>query len=401
MSNIRILKNGEYVKSDILFFERPLADLKKFAFKIAPRIKQNNPELILSAIAIEMPKDSSHFIDYYVHWNDVKTNIDKFLVNTGIKLIVFSNWRIPDLEFILHAKKLGIKTILIQEGLVYSGISINDVSVANIINSFTYFLGKSLSYINTMIRMCRYDNKSVIYLMNEIIKQKKDITLVLSKYYSERLLADYVLIMGNYWKRYYGDKIGYCEKQMILVGDHDLDDFEINENNEKAICYIATVLVEDGTVSRKDFLEFISSFVDSISNETKIYIKLHPRSDHTLYSEFDKRNVEYIEKAGYLPSVNLYIGHRGSLIGKALYESDNLILYMFPNEKYCFYEKFATYICRNKLQLKEAIKSIEISEKMNNKRDTISEVYWKNPSGAINSISKYILSYLNKGKLNY
>ena len=33
------IKNVEYPKIDILFFERPVADLKKFAFKIAYEIK--------------------------------------------------------------------------------------------------------------------------------------------------------------------------------------------------------------------------------------------------------------------------------------------------------------------------------------------------------------------------
>ena len=86
------IKNVEYPKIDILFFERPVADLKKFAFKIAYEIKLKRENITLGAVCIEIP-DGDDSIEYFFHWNDVKKNIDLFLKRCNVKLIVFSNWR--------------------------------------------------------------------------------------------------------------------------------------------------------------------------------------------------------------------------------------------------------------------------------------------------------------------
>ena len=62
---------------DILFFERPIADLKKFAFKIAKEIKSVCPEIKLGAICIEKPSEKND-IDEFYHWNTIKKSIDCF-----------------------------------------------------------------------------------------------------------------------------------------------------------------------------------------------------------------------------------------------------------------------------------------------------------------------------------
>ena len=381
-------------KIEVLFFERPIADLKKFAFKIARVIKNDSLEIRMGAICIEMPSDNNG-IDEFYHWDEVKNSIDEFLTQKRVKIVVFSNYRIPDIEFILHAKRLGIKTLLIQEGLIYDGISINDVSTKNVLTSFVSYFDKSISYINTIFRMCKYEKRSKAKVLTGIVKNKKNITISLANSFSVPLRADYVLTMGKYWEKYYTETVGYDKSQIRLVGDHDLDDFEVQERSESAICYIATVLVEDGTIHKEDFIGFIKSLSTAIPANTKTYVKLHPRSDISLYKAIQKENVEFIDKSGFLPSVNLYIGHRGSLIGKALYESDNLILWQFPNEDYCFYEEFASAVVKNESDLRSAINDIDITKKTNKKRDKIESYYWKNPEGAIKSITNIIVSYMH------
>lgn len=388
MSNCR-----KYKKIDILFFERPIADLKKFAFKIAKKLKGIDENISLGAICIELPETENTEIKYFYHWNDIKYDIDDFLTKSKVKLVVFSNNRIPDIEFILHAKKLGIKTVLIQEGLVYDGISINDVTLNNIVKSFYIFFDKSLAYINTIRRMCKYDSQSFCKLIYKICKEKNNINIILLKSFSYELRADYVLTMGEVWTEYYCNKVGFSRDQIRLVGDHDLDSFDINNNNEDAICYIATVAVEDGMVSKQVFLNFIDCLANSVDKKCKFYLKLHPRSDLALYDALKDHNICYINTPGYLPSVNLYIGHRGSLIGRALYESDNLIIWKFSKEEFCFYEKFASFICSNRQELLNAIHAIDITKKKNNKQEEISKVYWKNPNGSINAITEIIYNY--------
>ena len=63
------MKNNkkEYPQIDILFFERPLVDLKKFAFKIAKNIKTIDQKLACGAIANELPKKGDdNCIDFFL-----------------------------------------------------------------------------------------------------------------------------------------------------------------------------------------------------------------------------------------------------------------------------------------------------------------------------------------------
>ncbi len=378
---------------DILFFERPLVDLRKFAFKIAAYIKKINQELKLGAVCIELPdKSEKTNIDYFYHRDSIK-NIDEFIRNHGVKEIVFTNYRIPDLEFILHAKKMGIKTIMLQEGVMFDGMNINDVTMSNIVTTVVSYFGKAVSYLNIVREMCRYDGKRFFPLILNLLKQRKNITHIIGKSFSIHLICDYVLTMGSYWEEYYTEQLGYPKENIRLIGDHDLDDFTVSPEKEPAICYIANVLVEDGTVRKKEFLQFLDTFAHNVDRKTKLYIKLHPRSDHELYAVFKEHNVEFLRETGALPSTTVYVGHRSALLGRALYESDNLIIWRFSNEEVCFYERFATAVCTTETELANALRSVDIHTSENKKKAEIESVFWKNPKGAISSAAEIIWYY--------
>lgn len=159
-------------KIDVLFFERPVSDLKRYAFKIAKFLKEIDPKIKMASISLELPEDESEkCVDYYILRKQVK-NIDQFLLRHKVKIIVFTNPRIPDMEMILHAHKCSVKTVMIQEGVIFEGANINDVSVNNIFATLK-FIPKTISYFGILYRMCRYDSRSFIGLMKEIITIKK------------------------------------------------------------------------------------------------------------------------------------------------------------------------------------------------------------------------------------
>lgn len=379
---------------DVLFFERPLVDLRKFAFKIAKELKKLDTDISIGAICIELPSDEEKLqnsVDMFWHRNQIK-DIDDFMLSNKVKIIVFTQCRIPDLEFILHAKKLGIRTVMLQEGVMFDGMNINDVSKENMVAILGY-LPKVFEYLNIVRHMCRYDGKSFLKTISQVIKKKKNITMILEKQFSTHLNGDYLLTMGEYWDEYYESHHGYKKEQIKLIGDHDLDGFIPTGNNEAAICYIANVLVEDGTAKKTDLDEFLRAFAEAVDKRTKIYVKLHPRSDQNLYALLNNHNVEYIRN-GPLPSVNVYVGHRSALLGRALYESDSLIIWRFPNEEFSFYEQFSTAACTNREQLLDAFNSIDITTHTNNKVDTISKVYWNNPDGSMCCAAKLINDYM-------
>ena len=229
--------------------------------------------------------------------------------------------------------------------------------------------------------------------MSQVLKKKKNITMIVEEQFSTHLIGDYLLTMGEYWDDYYMSHHGYKKEQIRLIGDHDLDGFQPKGNNEAAVCYIANVLVEDGTAKKADLDAFLQAFGEAVDSKTKIYIKLHPRSDETLYQSLNDHNVEYIRN-GALPSVNVYVGHRSALLGRALYESDSLIIWRFPNEEFSFYENYATAVCTTKDELIAAFKNTDINNHTNEKVAAISKVYWNNPEGSMKCAAGIICKYM-------
>ena len=383
---------------DILFFERPLADLRKYALKIAGELRNINPEISLATISLELPtKVDCANLAHWFRQEDIH-DIDKFLLEYHVQMIVFTNPRIPDMEMILHAHKLNIKTVMIQEGVIFDGATINDINARNIA-AVLNFIPKTVQYFMILFEMCQYDQTSYLKLLGEILTQKKNITKIIAHYFSPHLIADYVLTMGNHWHEYYRDVMGYMPKQIKTMGDHDLDGFVSCGECEDAVCYIATVLVEDGTRTRKEFGTFIHALANVISKETKLYVKLHPRSDISLYDPLKSHNVTFV-RSGQLPKCKIYIGHRSTLLARALYESNDLIIWKFPNEKDDFFERFASRICSCEEKLRGAVIELSSKEYTNNKRTELERVFWINPNGAIKSAAQMIHQYVKEGYIS-
>lgn len=385
-------------KIDVLFFERPLVDLKRYAFRIASVLKKTNSHLSLASISLELPPANTETgMDYHFLRKEIK-DIDAFLTKHKVQIIVFTNPRIPDMEMILHAHQLNIKTVMIQEGVIFQGANINDVSASNALSSLKY-AAKTLSYFGILERMCRYAHKSYFGLLKNIITKKQNITKIVAHYFSPYLIGDYVLTMGDYWADYYENVMKYPAERIRVMGDHDLDGFEFHDKKEKAVCYIATVLVEDGSRTKEEFKVFIDAMANCIDKETKLYLKLHPRSNEKLYDELKDHNIEVIRQ-GDLPSTTIYLGHRSTLLARALYESDNLIIWKFPNEKEDFFEQFAAYTVSTEEEMKHAFDQININTCTNKKREEMEKIYWLNPRGAIQTAADMIYQYMLEDKID-
>lgn len=258
-------------KIDILFFERPLADLKRYAFRIAKHLKQIAPDIKLASVSLELPENKKAYcMDHYYERKEIR-DIDTFLKMHAVRMIVFTNPRIPDMEMILHAHKMGIKTVMIQEGVIFRGATVNDVSVSDAVTALR-FIPKTLSYFGILWRMCRYDGRSYIGLLKAIVRKKQNITSIIAHYFQPYLIGDYVLTMGEYWADYYKNVMLYPEDRIRIMGDHDLDGFKISDKKEKAICYVATILVEDGLRTETEFNGFLEALSNTVDKETKMVL---------------------------------------------------------------------------------------------------------------------------------
>lgn len=404
------IKNKEF---DIIFFDTPFTQLNRFCANIARELRIINPTIKIAAVVlVQAPKsnpirmkDCPHslldiFDDIYLY-SDIQ-NIDNFLINSKPKFLFFGANRIPDLEIVLHAKKIGIKTFSFQHGLYFNGCCINEFNVHNSLLAMKT-MDKVWNYLTTLQRMSKYDGTSFFRVLARIFLKRGDLQALAMKSFSVPLNCDEAFIIGNYWRDYYTNIFSYDNSQLVLVGSHDLDCFNENEKIEPAICYIASTLVEEGSVTKKEFLRFIDALSETINKNTKLYIKLHPLSDRSLYEALKNHNVVFLDKQGELPPVSVYISNHSTLIGKALYYSDQLIIWQFKSEKNCFYGDYASFVCKTKSDLQNAINKISITQITHEKKPLISNIYYKNPTGAFKACALHLNTFLlnnnNKGEM--
>ena len=387
---------------DILFFDKPYLNLLRFGNEIAGHIRALDSTISIGGMfCIDAPSSSdeyakTNFDSVYIR-KDVKA-IDEFLISNEVKVIVFTIYRVCDMEVILHAKHLGIKTIMLQEGVIFDGTNIDGVTWKNILASFA-FLPKVVWYLRTLKDMCKYDSQSYKRLIFGMRKVKTKLPIYIMKSFSVPLICDYVFIMGEHWREYFKTVQGYGDDKILLMGDHDMDGMDLSVKPEKAVCYVANVLVEDGTIQKDSFLEFVSTLADLLKDAPKVYVKLHPRSDESLFGALKSIDAIFLRSES-LPYCAAYIGHRSTLLGRALYITDNLILWRFPSEKVCFYENYATAVCSSRDEIAKAVGSIDYENVSNYKRARVSEMYLFVPDGSFHQVAQGIVSYLENDAID-
>lgn len=402
------MNNNEYGCYDIIFFDSPFIQLERFCAKIATEIRKLDENIKMAAVVLvqapkttpirmeDCPEGLKKKFDNLFLYDDI-ANIDYFLINTKPKLLFFGANRIPDLEIVLHAKKLGIKTCAFQHGLYYKGCCINEF---NVHNSFLALRtsDKVFNYLRILRRMSTYDKTLYLKVLSRLFLRKGELQSLAMHSFSEPLTCDYAFVIGKEWEDYYHDVFKYNREKIVLMGAHDLDDFDEKIEPRPAICYIANTLVEEGTIRKKEFLEFIDILAASLDKNIPLYIKLHPMSDRTLYTALERENVYFLDKQGELPSTNVYIAHHSTLIGKAVYYSDQLILWQFPSEKNCFYKDYSFAVCRNVEELQDALGSVDYYHTTHEKKEKISRMYYKNPEGAYVFCAKFLVDDIKSNK---
>lgn len=335
--------------------------------------------------------DINVFNDYLVttNINEVETYINK----KHPDVVVFAQNTIPDLAAILFSQKIGAKIVMMQHGLLYDGASLNNVRIGEILAALAK-AKKTLDYFNILRIMCKHEGKSFIKAVVNIISEKNNVTTTIQNFFNPPLRGEIAFVIGQHWVDYYHDNYGYSKEKTYVMGNHDVDDLEDKEV-EDAICYIPSVHVEDGHVSASVFEEFLKNLRNAIPENKKFYIKLHPRSNKSMYEKaFEGRNVCIIS-GKELPYTRLYIGHNSSLLSKALQISGNLILWGFKEEKDLFYKDFALDVCHSGESLTLAVEKA-IENPLGCEKLDIEAFSYRNPIGAYKYCGLKILELYNK-----
>ena len=367
-----------------LFFDTTWNQILRVGNLVARELKQDQPVEVYGLVfetsgkPVNPEKDETVFDDYCVT-TKIK-DIEKYINKVHPDVVVFAQNTIPDLAAILYSQKVGAKIAMMQHGLLYDGATLNNVRLGEIFAALM-MARKTFGYFNILRIMCKHENKSFIKAIATIVSEKNNVTTTIQNYFDPPLRGDTAYVIGQHWVDYYHDNYGYDKKNIFIIGNHDVDDLEDGHELEDAICYIPSVHVEDGHVQEPVFTHFLKQLASSVPSDKKLYVKLHPRSNKSLYVDPLKNvNVEFIASKD-LPYVKTYIGHNSSLLSKALQISGNLILWGFKEEKELFYKDFAFAVCHDGESLKKAVKQAVSGDRIAGKLN-ISQFSYKNPIGA-------------------
>lgn len=308
----------------ILFYDRVCVNFRKYIPDIIDTInKDKNLEMLL-AYDEEEKADRIHFAKKGIKTYKTKLFekhhkiIDKFKPD----LLLVNAQRISDSSLVVYAKKLGIKTIMIQHGMYIPFMKRESAFfVKKLFMIFRYiFYTFSISRILGLPFLKTLKTLYNIYVKGDNYNKGLGI--------SDEINTDYVFVYGEYWKEYHNVVFGYNHDCQHVIGYHELkriEDIKKRNFEEKSICYIAQTLVEDGRFEEKEFEDFIS-ILHSLTKKFKVYIKTHPRSNPQFY---DKDSFIVLEND--IPNCEYYLGHYSSLLALFPHLEGTLITWEFLN----------------------------------------------------------------------
>ena len=319
---------------------------------------EEDPNKKLKEVKKSLPKNSHLIKIKTVKYQYLKT----LLQEINPKSLVVMAQRIPDNAIVAIANELGIKTFKFQHGLYIPHMKRN-------IALFIEKIRKTIRYMQYALVVAEATRLPKIKALKDYIDvfiKGKNITK--TSLPLDKINAKKVFVYGEYWKQYHKEHYGYSIDQQIVVGYPDLMILEEikKKPQEDAICYICQTLVEDGRLSREQMLQFIDILSDAIEDK-KLYIKLHPRSDMSLYKKLqNKSNIIFLKND--FPYCKKYIGHYSSMLAIAMYLTDEVFLWKFEDHnEYPFYFRENALLSNSKDDVRKFINRSKLIKQKKNK----------------------------------
>ncbi|MBT8313297.1 MAG: alpha-2,8-polysialyltransferase family protein [Maribacter sp.] len=315
----------------VLIYEVHFSNINRYVVPLAKHLIEN--EISKEVVVVYDSFVESDKIDLgslrNVSHHSVKKefNKQKNVVNKNVVFLNYS-YRITDLYWTYKFKKRGIYCCQIQHGMYAEFLE----------RSFLgYFsaLSRKLTYLKYLLSfLLKFDLAIFLYLFNKdflksfrinshIEKRRKKIAPVQS---------DHVFVWGEYWKEWFIKNHYYLSNDLFtIMGNPDYHTFIKHtkyEMQRDKVCYIAQTFVEDGRMERNDYKNIIDKFAEALKD--RLIIKLHPRSDKSIFEHVLKMNGEITYD---FPISGFYIGHYSSVLALAINMDSKVFLLEINNEE--------------------------------------------------------------------
>jgi hypothetical protein len=319
--------------SVVCFFDSSIIGLRRYAFPISQEVLKLFPDASFYFVYDTANTDEELKFNNLQLTNSklifAKSASHSFIYNllksiSPDVLIVFAQ-RISDSAYVSCAKNLGIHTSMFQHGM-YIPFMKREATI------FIENISKTIRYIRYASAVAIASGRSRReYIRDYINVFVKGVNVLNTSIDISKVNVDEVYVYGEYWKIYHQQQFGYSLDCQHIVGYQDLAQVNTIKNlpKENSICYVAQTLVEDGRMAREEFLKFISTLSKAIPKDKKIYLKLHPRTDLSLFTQLiNEHSVELCDNV--IPHSTCYIGHYSTLIAVVASIGTCLVLWEFP-----------------------------------------------------------------------
>lgn len=275
-------------------------------------------------------------------------------------IVIFAH-RMPDMALLIAAKQLGVPTFYYQHGL-YIPFMRRTVGLffSKTLKALRYALYAISIGVNSRIGGFHGFIAFIrVFILGHSIR---GVGLPV-----EKLTADTCLVYGDYWIDYHIEHYGYEKNSTRIVGTPDLDGIDLDSPKAlggprlaNSFCYVAQTLVEDGRLERVIMENFLQNLADQINScDGELLIKLHPRSDKSLYHSLNC-NYKLCEK---FPGAEIFIGHYSTILLRGIAYSEKFLLVNFEGHV------IPEYIRMLANEIVESDDRVSLNEAINNLRE--------------------------------
>lgn len=217
--------------------------------------------------------------------------IDARLVSSLSKenlVLVLMSYRLVDLIFarLVHELNPKVRIIHLQHG-IYSDRLKRTWSMG----SFVVWGRRAYAYIKTIINFeaLTFEKKVILLKSLYFVYAAERVNLKDSKILNELVLPNLLLINRESDYKYYLEKYYNHLVPYRIVPELDSGIYSKSVRVDDSVLFIAQSLVEDGRYSRHDYIKELETIMANVPGHFNVYIKLHPRSDLSLYSDLGDR----------------------------------------------------------------------------------------------------------------
>jgi hypothetical protein len=366
-------KNSVSDKSKILFFEVRGDSMRRFPLWLSDALKQRYGDFNFIFLADDKIKREIK-CDLYEQLGNAEFYESSFIPSVSSfrdqiakirpQVIVVFAHRLPDMTLLIAAKQLGISTVYYQHGL-YIPFMRRTLSLfyTKALKALRYaFYAISVGSNAGIGRISGFISFIKLFIFGHNIRE---VGLPIKK-----VTADKCLVYGDHWVDYHIEQYGYSKNAIKIVGTPDLDGVDLegskildNSSLENKFCYVAQTLVEDGRLERSVMESFLQNLAGQIkSSDGELLIKLHPRSDKSLYISLEC-NYKFCEK---FPAADIYIGHYSTILIRGVAYSEKFLLINFEGHEipeYILMLANEVIESDDKLSLNKAIKNLRVKPK--------------------------------------